>query len=163
MSTGIKPSVAAPHDFNAQGMAAQIVLIDVGNFKFAPRRRLNGFGDADNVAVIEVKTGDSEIGTRLSGLLFKADSVAALIEFDYAIVLRVIDVVGKDSCAGRASGGALEELSEVGTVEDIIAEHQSASVAVDEVFADEEGLSQSVRLRLNGVGNVQAQLGAVAK
>ena len=46
-------------------------------------------------------------------------------------------------------------------VEDVVAEHEGARLAGDEVLADREGLREAVRARLLGVGQVHAVARAV--
>ncbi|MNT44703.1 hypothetical protein D3C72_1812430 [compost metagenome] len=48
-------------------------------------------------------------------------------------------------------------------VEDVVAQHQAARLAVDEVAADQVGLRQPVRARLHGVLDIHAPLRAIAQ
>ena len=48
-------------------------------------------------------------------------------------------------------------------VEKIVAEHEARGRAGEEIRADEKGLREAVRLRLLGVGNLEAELRAVAE
>ena len=48
-------------------------------------------------------------------------------------------------------------------VEYVVAQHQSRPVVVDERFADDEGLRQTIRRSLHGVSQVQAPLLTRAK
>ena len=48
-------------------------------------------------------------------------------------------------------------------VEDVVAQHERAGLAADELLADGEGLRQAVRRGLLGVGEVHAEARAVAQ
>ena len=52
---------------------------------------------------------------------------------------------------------------QVVAVEDVVAEDQRATAALDEVLADQEGLGQSLRCRLHRVVETEAPLAAVAR
>ena len=63
----------------------------------------------------------------------------------------------------RVRDGAAEVPAEAVAEEDVVAEHEGAGLAADEVFADEEGLGEAVRRGLLGVGERDAEVGAVAQ
>ena len=68
-----------------------------------------------------------------------------------------------------ASGGGgrrccvTEGFGEVVAVEDVVAEDEAAALAGEEVFADEECLGETVGRGLDGVGEGESPLGAVAE
>ncbi len=59
----------------------------------------------------------------------------------------------------RRGGGAGEAVAE----EDVVAEHEGAGLARGEILADEEGLGETVRRGLLGVGERDAEVGTVAQ
>lgn len=63
----------------------------------------------------------------------------------------------------RVRDGAAEVTAEAVAEEDVVTEHEGAGLARDEVFADEEGLGEAVRRGLLGVGERDAEVGAVAQ
>ena len=58
---------------------------------------------------------------------------------------------------------ACELGAQSGAVEDVVAEHQGGGVGADVVGSEDEGLGETVRLVLDLVGQVDAELGAVAE
>jgi hypothetical protein len=58
-------------------------------------------------------------------------------------------VVGEDACPRLALHGVAEQGLEVVAVEDVIAEHERARLAIDELAAEDEGLRQAVWARLH--------------
>ena len=64
--------------------------------------------------------------------------------------------------AGRVGVGA-QVLAEAGAVEDVVAEDEGDGLVADEVGADEERLGQALGLRLDGVADLDADLGPVAE
>ena len=85
------------------------------------------------------------------------------VELGDAIAFGVVHVVGEDGCAGTTLVGIAENLVEVVTIEDVVAENQRGVTVADEVGADDEGLGETVRAGLDGVLQVDAPLAAVAE
>jgi hypothetical protein len=54
-------------------------------------------------------------------------------------------------CSGFSSSEPLELEAESLAVEDVVAQHQRAALAADEVRADREGLGEALRLGLLGI------------
>ena len=63
---------------------------------------------------------------------------------------------------GRASGSG-NELREAGAVEQVVAQHEGGTLAVEEVRANQEGLGESVGRGLRGVLKLQTPLRPVAE
>ena len=89
-------------------------------------------------------------------LFFEAQHLAAGVELGDAVALGVMHVVGEDGGAGAALVSVPEYLVKVVAVEDVVAEHEGRVVVADEVGADDEGLSETVRAGLDGVLQVDA-------
>ena len=95
-------------------------------------------------------------------LLLDGDGLEALVELDDAVGGGVGDLVGVDDAAVGA-GVAAQLGAHAGAVEDVVAQNQGGAVVADEVGAQDEGLRQAVGLLLDGVGQVDAELGAVTQ
>src|SRR5699024_9639036 len=102
-------------------------------------------------AVVEVQAGDGEAGTRVGRLFLDIDDLAVGVECRHAIALRIADVVTEYSGAVAARIGVLQRPGQPVPVEDVVAQHEAAGLAVDEVPADGEGLGQAVRFGLRCV------------
>ena len=160
---GIEPGVAAAHGLDVELVAREVGLVDVGDLEFTTGRRLYRLRDIDDVLVVEVKSRHSKVGLRLSWLFLKAHGLALLVELDDAVALGVADVVGKDRRAIRLCGRTLHHHSEVGAVEDVVAQDERTALAREELLPDQERLCESLRLRLHGVRDGDAPLRAVAE
>src|SRR5438552_9142539 len=88
---------------------------------------------------------------------------AIAVEFQDAIAIRIIDPMAEHGGARVAIGSALYELAEAGAVKDIVAEDKRAVLPVDKLLADDEGLGDTVGLRLHPISDVDAPLTALAK
>ena len=99
------------------------------------------------------------------GLLLDGDGPALAVELHDAEALGVVHVVAEDRGAARLRvlDGLLQVAAEAVAVEDVVAEHQRARLAGDELLADGEGLGQAVGARLLGVGEVDAVARAVTE
>ncbi len=92
-----------------------------------------------------------------SGLLLDADRPAVLAELDHAVALGIAHAVGEDSRALLACRGRLEVVRETVAIENIVAEGERHAVAADELATDEKGLGEASRMRLDGVGDPDAE------
>ena len=120
-------------------------------------------GLGGHVARVEVQAGDGVGALGLGGLLLDGDGPPLAVELDDAEALGVVHVVAEDRGAARLRvlDGLLQVAAEAVAVEDVVAEHQGARLAVNELLADGEGLRQAVGARLLGVGQVHAVARAV--
>ncbi len=163
MRAGIEPGVATAHDLHVELLAFQVDAVHISDFQLTPRRGLEIAGDVEHLVVVEIEAGDGIV--RLGGrrLFFETDGLARWVEFDHPVTLGIVHVVGEDRGAARLLSCRRQVVGKFVAVEDVVAENQGAVAAADEVTADDEGLSQPVRTRLDGVLQVQAPLAAIAE
>lgn len=160
---GVEPRVAAAEGDDGQRPLLQVHLVERGDLQLAAGRRLDLMRLGCHVARVEVQAGDGVGALGLGWLLLDGDGTALRIEFHDAEALGVVHVVAEDRGAARLGvlDGARQVARQAVSVEDVVAEHQRARLAVNEVLADGEGLRQAVRARLLGVGQVHAVARAV--
>ena len=160
---GVQPRVAASEGDDGQRPLLQVHLVERGDLQLAARGRLNLMGLGGDVARVEVQAGDGVGALGALGLLLDGDGPPLAVELDDAEALGVVHVVAEDRGAARLRvlDGLLEVAAEAVAVEDVVAEHQGARLAGDELLADGEGLRQAVRRGLLGVGEVHAVARAV--
>ena len=118
-----------------------------------------------HVARVEVQAGDGVRALGLRGLLLDGDGPALPVELHHAEALGVVHVVAEDRGAARLGvlDGARQVARQAVAVEDVVAQHERAGLAADELLADGEGLRKAVRRGLLGVGQVHAVARAVPK
>ena len=116
-----------------------------------------------HVARVEVQAGDGVGALGALGLLLDGDGPALAVELHDAEALGVVDVVAEDRGPPRLGvlDGARQVARQAVAVEDVVAEHEGARLAGDELLADGEGLRQAVGAGLLGVGQVHAVARAV--
>lgn len=116
-----------------------------------------------HVARVEVQAGDGVGALGALGLLLDGDGPPLAVELHDAEALGVVHVVAEDRGAARLGvlDGARQVAGQAVAVEDVVAEHQRARLAGDELLADGEGLGQAVGAGLLGVGEVHAVARAV--
>ena len=160
---GVQPRVATAEGDDGQRPLLQVHLVERGDLELAAGRRLHPMRLGGHVARVEVQAGDRVGALGLGGLLLDGDGTALRIELHDAEALGVVHVVAEDRGAARLGvlDGLLQVAAEAVAVEDVVAEHQRARLAGDELLADGEGLGQAVRARLLGVGQVDAVARAV--
>lgn len=160
---GIEPRVAASEGDDGQRPLLQVHLVERGDLQLAAGRRLDLVGLGGHVARVEVQAGDGVGALGLGGLLLDGDGPPLRVELHDAEALGVVHVVAEDRGAARLGvlDGLLQVAAEAVAVEDVVAEHQGARLAGDEILADREGLRQAVGARLLGVGQVHAVARAV--
>lgn len=162
---GVQPRVAAAECHDGQRPLLQVHLVERGDLQLAAGRRFHLVGLGGHVARVEVESGDGVGALGLDGLLLDGDGPPLAVELHHAEALGVVHVVAEDRGAARLGvlDGARQVARQAVAVEDVVAEHQGARLAGDEVLADGEGLRQAVRRGLLGVGEVHAEAGAVAQ
>ena len=160
---GVQPRVAAAERHHGERPLLQVHPVEVGDLQLASGGGLHPMGLGGHVARVEVQAGDGVGALGLGGLLLDGDGPALRIELHDAEALGVVHVVAEDRGAARLGvlDGARQVAAEAVAVEDVVAEHERARLAGDEVLADGEGLRQAVRRGLLGVGQVHAVARAV--
>ena len=160
---GVQPRVAAAQRHDRQRPLLQVHLVERGDLELAAGRGLHAMGLGCHVARVEVEPRDGVGALGLGGLLLDGDGPALPVELHDAEALGVVHVVAEDRGAARLGvlDGARQVARQAVAVEDVVAEHQRARLAVNELLADGEGLGQAVGARLLGVGQVHAVARAV--
>ena len=160
---GVQPRVAAAQGHHGQRPLLQVHPVEVGDLELAARGGLHPMGLGGHVARVEVQAGDGVGALGLGGLLLDGYGPALPVELHDAEALGVVHVVAEDRgptglCVLH---GARQVAGQAVAVEDVVAEHQGARLAGDELLTDGEGLRQAVGARLLGVGQVHAVARAV--
>ena len=160
---GVEPRVAAAQRHHGQRPLLQVHLVERGDLQLAACGGLHLGGAGGHVARVEVQAGDGVGALGLSWLLLDGHGPPLAVELHDAEALGVVHVVAEDRGAARLGvlDGARQVAAEAVAVEDVVAEHQGARLAGDELLADGEGLGQAVRRGLLGVGEVHAVARAV--
>ena len=160
---GVQPRVAAAEGHDRQRPLLQVHPVEVGDLQLPAGRGLDLMGLGGDVARVEVQAGDCVGALGLRGLLLDGDGPALAVELHDAEALGVVHVVAEDRGAARLGvlDGARQVARQAVAVEDVVAQHQGARLAGDELLADGERLGQAVRARLLGVGEVHAVARAV--
>lgn len=160
---GVQPRVAAAEGDHGQRPLLQVHLVKRGDLQLPARGGLDPVRLGGDVARVEVQSGDGVGALGLGWLLLDGDGPPLAIELHDAEALGVVHVVAEDRGAARLRvlDGLLQVAAEAVAVEDVVAEHQGARLAGDELLADGEGLRQAVGARLLCVGEVHAVARAV--
>lgn len=160
---GVQPRVPAAEGDHRQRPLLQVHPVEVGDLQLAARGGLDPMGLGGDVARVEVQAGDGVGALGLGGLLLDGDGTALAVELHDAEALGVVHVVAKDRGAARLGvlDGARQVARQAVAVKDVVAEHEGARLAGDELLADGEGLRQAVRRGLLCVGEVHAVARAV--
>ena len=162
---GVEPRVASAEGDHGQRPLIQVHLVERGDLQLPAGGRLNLVGFGGHVSRVEVQAGDGVGALGLGGLLLDGDGPPLAVELHDAEALGVVHVVAEDRGAARLGvlDGARQVARKAVAVEDVVAEHQRARLAGDELLADGECLCEAVRAGLLGVGEVHAVARAVAE
>lgn len=160
---GVQPRVAAAQGDHGQRPLLQVHLVERGDLQLPAGRRLDLVRLGGHIARVEIESGDGVGALGALGLLLDGDGPPLRIELHDAEALGVVDVVAEDRGPARLCvlHGARKVARQAVAVEDVVAEHEGARLAGDEVLADGERLRQAVRRGLLGVGEVHAVARAV--
>lgn len=160
---GVQPRVAAAQGDHGQRPLLQVHPVEVGDLQLAAGRRLDLVRLGGHVARVEVQAGDGVGALGALGLLLDRYGPALAVELHDAEALGIVHVVAEDRGAARLGvlHGARQVARKAVAVEDVVAQHQRARLAGDELLADGEGLRQAVGAGLLGVGEADAVARAV--
>ena len=160
---GVQPRVAAAQGHDRQRPLLQVHLVERGDLQLAAGRRLNLMRLGGDVARVEVQAGDGVGALGALRLLLDGDGPPLAVELHDAEALGVVHVVAEDRGPPRLGvlDGARQVARQAVAVEDVVAEHEGARLAGDEVLADGKRLREAVGAGLLGVGQVHAVAGAV--
>lgn len=160
---GVEPRVAAAEGDHGQRPLLQVHPVEIGDLELAAGGGLHPMRLGGDVARVEVQAGDGVGALGALGLLLDGDGTALPVELHDAEALGVVHVVAEDRGAARLRvlDGARQVARQAVAVEDVVAQHQGARLAVNELLADGEGLRQAVRRGLLCVGQVHAVARAV--
>ena len=160
---GVEPRVAAAEGHHGERPVLQVHLVEGGDLQLAARGRLDLVRLGGHVARVEVQAGHGVGALGLGGLLLDGHGPPLRIELHDAEALGVVHVVAEDRGPARLGvlDGARQVARQAVAVEDVVAQHEGARLAGDEVLADGEGLREAVRRGLLGVGEVDAVARAV--
>jgi hypothetical protein len=120
-------------------------------------------GDVDDLVVVHVEAGDGEVRLRHRRLLLDGNEVLLLVEDAHAVALGVLHAIAEQRRATELGDLSLEHLREAMAVEDVVAEGEADVVGADELAADDEGLGETIGVRLLGVLDAQADIVAIAE
>ena len=166
VGAGIEPGGAAAEEFDVEFAGFEVQTIEVGDLEFAAPGGFEGFGESDDVFVVEVEAGDGVVGFWLRRFFFQGNDAAIRGEFDDAVGGGIGDVIAEDRRAIGALGGVFEGGGEVVSVEEVVAQDEGGGRLVVEkadLIGDEECLGEAVGTGLFGVAEGEAELGAVAE
>ena len=160
---GVEPRVAAAEGDHGQRPLLQVHLVERRDLQLATGGGLDLVRLGGHVARVEVQAGDGVGALGALGLLLDGDGPPLRIELHDPEALGVVHVVAEDRGPPRLGVlyGARQVARQAVAVEDVVAEHQGARLAGDELLADGERLRQAVRRGLLGVGQVHAVARAV--
>ena len=160
---GVQPRVAAAQGHDGQRPLPQVHPVKVCDLQLAARRRLDLMRLGGHVARVEVESGDGVGALGALGLLLDGDGPPLRIELHDAEALGVVHVVAEDRGAARLR--VLDSLLQVArqsvAVEDVVAQDERAGLAGAELLVNDEGLRETVRRGLDGVGKIDSIARAV--
>ena len=99
-------------------------------------------------------------------LLLDGEAVAISDKLRHAIALWVVDVITEDGSHALLlyiEDALVEQATEAGSIEDVVAKDEADGVIADKLLADDESLGQSVGAWLLGVFKLDAQFAAVTE
>ena len=116
----------------------QIHAVQVRDLQLAAGTWLDLLGEFGDALVVEVQAGNRIVGSRMLRLFHDGDGLLVLVEFDHAVAFRIVHVIAEHRRTPAVLGLA-DRTSQRGAqpvaVEDVVAQHQRARLAVDELLA----------------------------
>ena len=121
MGAGVEPGKAALEIFHIKLAFFKIEAVEIGDLQFAARRRLQPGCQFHHLVVVKIQAGDGMVRFWLDGFLLQPDRPPVLVELDDAILLGMIDPVGKHRRPNLAGHGILQKRTQARTEKNIVA------------------------------------------
>src|SRR5206468_9060327 len=115
----------------------------------------------NDLMVVNVKPGYSERALRLLRFFLEADRFAVGVELNHTVTLRVANLIGENASA--TLDGERVPIEIEFSIENVVAQNERGAGVADEFCADQKRLGDPFRLRLLGVFDSNAELGAIAQ
>ena len=163
MGARIQPGKSAPQQFHLQIAALQIHLVQGGDLQLAAFRRLDVLRHLHHIVVVEVEPGHRPVRFRLQRFLLDGQRLKVLVELHHPEALRIQHLITKHRGTGGLRRRRFQLFTEALAKVDIIPQHQGAGIVADKLLANDKGLRQTVRRRLNGVAEVHPELRPVTQ
>ena len=148
MGTRIKPGKSSGKGLHAQSSFFQKLLVNGGDFKLSAGRGLNVSCHIYHVVWIKVESYNSIVGLGMLWFFFNGKTDAIGIEFCNTIAFWISYPVTEYRSLVVLFCGAYSFTEHIGkaiAVKNVVAQHQTDRVVPDELFADDKGLSQTIR------------------
>ena len=166
MRTSVEPCETALQGLYEQFFLFQVFLVDRRDLQFSAGTGLDVLRNLYDTVGIEIESYHSVVGLWVLRLFLDAQTVAVLVEFCHTVALWVVHIVSEDGSPivlFCMDDSLLQHTCEAATVEDVVAKYQTGTVVADELFTDDEGLSQSVGGGLFCIFEAHAEIAAVAQ
>src|SRR6266516_6118163 len=161
--TRIQPSEPSTEQLDRQQAAREIGLIDGRNLELTARGWRDTRSDLNHLRIVEVQPGDRPFALGVCGLLRDGKHPMIAVELYHAKPLGIYHLVREYRRTVRDGCVLLQQCNETLAVEDVVSEHQAHRAVPDELFTDEECLSQPLWSGLHGVAQVDAKLTPVTE
>ena len=158
MGARVQPGKTSPQQFNMQVTLLQIHLVQGGDLQLAALRRLHVLRHLHHVIVVEVEPGHRPVRFRLQRFLLDRQRLKVLVELHHPEALRIQHLITKHRGTGGLRRCRLQFFTKALAKVDIIPQHQSAGIVADKLLANDKGLRQTIRRRLDGVAEVHPEL-----
>ena len=158
---GIQPCKAAAQQLDVQLILLEVHIVQGRDLQLTAGRGLDLLCHLNDFLVVEVQAGDGVVALGMLGLFLDAQHLAVCVELHDAEALGVRHIVAEHGAAALVLGigdSILQNLGEAVAVEDIVAQDHCAAVVADELFTEDESLSQAVRGRLDLILQMDAVL-----
>ena len=150
---GVEPCHPATHQLHCELLLREVSLVKAGDLQLPTRRRLYFSGSLDHRVVIEVEACNRITAAGMSWLLFDTQSFAEVIELDHSIALGIAHRISENGAALITSHRRMQLGDQFMTMEEVVAKNKCSGRAVEEISTDQKRLGQSLRCRLNGIGD----------
>ena len=163
---GVQPCKAAAQQLDVQLILLEVHIVQGRDLQLTAGGGLDLLRHLNDFLVVEIQAGDGVVALGMLGLLLDAQHLAVCVELHDAEALGVWHIVAEDGAAALVLGvgdSILQDLGEAVAVEDVVAQDHCAAVIADELFTEDESLSQAVRGRLDLILQMDAVLAAIAQ
>ena len=147
----VEPCETSAHELDIKIAVVKINLVDIRYLELSSFRRFKALGILNNPVVVEIESRNCIIRLWLLRLLDNSLWLALSVKFNNTEGLRIVNIVTENSCSVLVESGLPEHMTEAAAIENVIAENHRDAVLADELFTDNERLSETLGSLLNGI------------
>src|SRR5581483_5458794 len=131
LSARVQPGHSTAEQLHMQGTFLEVEQVQIGDFQFVARGRLERLAEIDHARVVNIKAGNGKLCLRSLRLFLETDYAAIAVELHHAVAFRIAHLVAENARAVFDRERFPEKIEF--PVKDVIAENEAGPGIADKL------------------------------